>query len=240
MAAGCSGDVLDQAPPKPVELKGFQAQSFNGLSSRNGLASRNGLSTRNGLANDGIANAEGNVNTPEGRSLLAYLVACALPEGHSVTKSDDQSNLWRFDGHLGMGAGWEYGSCDTDCQEWVSGCLLAHVNTAGNHVDLWITADPVEQPQIGYDVDPQYPIREAAYFGNVFAAPSVAYFCKLGGADQGVVSGRVGSADFQDAPYGYQPLEADLDTSECGKYCASALARNGRGLLSRTLPVAVV
>ena len=64
-----------------------------------------------------------------------------------------------------MAPQWQNGACDTNCQEDVSACLLAHVNTAGIHVPLWIVA---QNPSVGWGQDPEFPNQEGAFFGNVF------------------------------------------------------------------------
>ena len=85
---------------------------------------------------------------------------CALPATTSITKGS-----YTFQGLLGLAPQWQNGACDTNCQEAVSACLLAHVNTAGLHIPLWIVA---QNPIVGWGQDPEFPNQEAAFFGNVF------------------------------------------------------------------------
>jgi hypothetical protein len=66
-----------------------------------------------------------------------------------------------------MAPRWENGACDQTCQENVSSCLLASVNTAGIHVPLWIVSP---NASVGWGQDPNYPNQEATFFGNVFTA----------------------------------------------------------------------
>ena len=96
----------------------------------------------------------------EGRDQVAYLVRCALPANTSITKGS-----YTFQGLLGMAPQWQNGACDTNCQENVSACMLAHVNTAGIHVPLWIVA---QNAAVGWGQDPEFPNQEGAFFGNVF------------------------------------------------------------------------
>ncbi len=144
----------------------------NGLSTVNGIAIANGLSTVNGLsiANglstvNGLASGSGLMTTDTGRTQISYIVRCALPAGASITKKDQYGNSYTFQGLLGMAPQWQTGACDSNCQEDVSSCLLAHVNTAGIHVPLWIVSN---NPVVGWGQDPNYPNQEGAFFGNVF------------------------------------------------------------------------
>ena len=135
------------------------------------LRTSNGLSTSNGL-----------MTTDDGRTQIAYLVRCALPAGASLVKQDQYGVSYTFAGELGLAPAWATGACDTNCQEAVSACLEAHVNTAGIHVPLWIVS---ANPYVGWGLDPNYPNQEATFFGNIFqlgahGAPATvapAYYC---------------------------------------------------------------
>src|SRR5579862_5178263 len=113
--------------------------SSNGLSS-NGLSS-NGLATINGLSTQaGLSSTVGLMTTPSGRTTVQYLVRCALPLGDAITKQDQTGASYVFPGQLGLAPGWKNGSCDTSCQQAMSACLLAHVNTSGVHIPLWLVS----------------------------------------------------------------------------------------------------
>jgi hypothetical protein len=105
---------------------------------------------------------------------LRYMVECALPEGVSVRlKYQGSANL------LGIGAGnlgtsLQAGQLSVDHQEKVSSCLLARTNATGNHMQVDLVG-----PYGGLfatHADPQqFNVREAAYYGNLFASPIEAY-----------------------------------------------------------------
>src|SRR5215831_4848493 len=143
--------------------------SINGLSLINGLSMTNGLSMLNGLVS-GV----GLMTSSSGRQTLSYLVRCALPLGHSVVKTDDQGVPYTFLGQIGVAPEWESGQCGQDCQENVSACMLAHVNTSGQHIALWLDSN---NPAIGYGRNNLFPYQEGSFFGNIFASPPQAYFC---------------------------------------------------------------
>jgi hypothetical protein len=97
--------------------------------------------------------------------LATYLVECALPPGESLQKPVSGGEAVVLQGALGLAPAWQDEPCDEDCQEWVSACLLARVNVAGDSVDLWLTA---EHPAIGLGHAASLPIYEATFYGNVF------------------------------------------------------------------------
>src|SRR6266478_6215672 len=80
---GCSEVPADSAT----------AADQDALSTENGLTSINGLATSNGLAS-----FNGLMTTAPGRSTVSYLVKCALPAGHQITKQDQYGTSYTFAG----------------------------------------------------------------------------------------------------------------------------------------------
>src|SRR4029077_1947737 len=125
-----------------------------------GLPGANGLSETSGL-----------ITTDAGRKVISYLIRCALPSGHSITKAG-----YTFQGDIGLCPQWEYGPIqyvsgvhndmngDRTCQNLVSACLMAHINTAGVHVPLWMDS---ESSKVGWGVSTNYPKQEGTFFGNI-------------------------------------------------------------------------
>ncbi len=103
--------------------------------------------------------------------------------------------------------------------ESISACMMAHVNTSGVHVPLWLdSADSA----IGWGIDrTNYPMQEGTFFGNIIdtgpisgytskpglVAP-IAYYCDGAGypsGASGVVAGRLGannSSSLYSNPFG--------------------------------------
>jgi hypothetical protein len=180
--------------------------TINGLSTTNGLGTINGLSTTNGLATiNGLSTTNGLMTTIPGRKTVEYLARCALKAGTSMVKKDQNGVSYTYQGQFGLGQGWQYGSCDEVCQEQVTACMLAHINTAGVHIPLWIVAQPTT---VGWNLSPDYPKQEGSFFGNIFkpgahGAPMnkiPAFYCNGIAFDQGTVPGRIG-ANQTGAPY---------------------------------------
>src|SRR5499427_3391517 len=202
LIAGCSAEVYEAGVETVDNAHEMAVASSNGLSAINGLASANTA-----------AGAEGLMSTPEGRNTVTYLVRCALPAGHSITKQDQDGNSYKFSGSLGFGPDWEYGACDGYCQRYVSGCMMAHVNTAGVHIPIWIDSDP-EMHGAGWGTNPAYPTQEGSFMGNLFTSPPIAYYCHGRDWDKSVVPGRLG-ANQGDTPYQQIPGAPDL----CQDFC---------------------
>jgi len=187
----------------------FNGLAFNGLAF-NGLAF-NGLAF-NGLAFNGLSlsgnlpSTSGLMTTPGGRDFVNYLVRVAYPVGHSLTKQDQYGNSYTFEGSLGVAPEAEFGTCDVNCQEKISGALLAHVNNSGLHVGIWLVGP---DNGIGWGSDPNFPYQEAAYFGNLFAADMPSNYCAGKNLAAANVKGRLGnpwgnnSAVFK-SPFGWQ------------------------------------
>ena len=177
--------------------------SGNGLSG-NGL-SGNGLTAQalvvNPLSTTGLTSSTYLMNSAAGRTTLSYLVRCALPAGRSITKTDSTGASYTFAGALGLTPEWENGTCSGDCQRWNSACLLAHVNTAGIHVPIWIVG---QNAGLGWGQSATFPNQEGTFFGNIFttneAGHTDAYYCEGPGFDKSVVDGRIGSNQVG-APY---------------------------------------
>lgn len=156
------------------------------------------LRARNGLPAIGIVNPQTAlgakpelVATAEGRSVLQYLVKCALPAGRSIVQTAANGTKYTYQGSMGFAPEWETGSCTQGCQEWVSACMLALINATGANVPVLLMA---EHPSVGFGQQREYPYQEGAFFGNIFApAPVPAYYC--GGRDltNKAVPGRIGS-----------------------------------------------
>src|SRR5262245_55634433 len=108
-----------------VSLNGLP--NINGLTSTNGLASTNGLTITHGLqSRNGLQSTNGLMTTDAGRKTVAYLVMCALPAGHFITKRDQFGRSYTFWGLIGMTPEYEWQGCGQSCELYLSGCLMAH------------------------------------------------------------------------------------------------------------------
>jgi len=247
--AGCQvpgeeGGTGDTVESELVSANGLSL--INGLSLTNGLSgnglsgnglSGNGLSGNglqlNPLSTTGLTSSTFLMNSAAGRSTLSYLVRCALPAGRTITKTDSTGASYSFAGGIGLTPQWETGVCDYTCQQWISACMLAHVNTAGIHVPIWLVG---QNSYLGWGQSTDYPNQEGTFFGNIFqvntAGHTDAYYCEGPGFNKTVVDGRLGSTQVG-APYrdmfasgycninGCTPSDAKTNTVSDGyKACA--------------------
>jgi len=214
LCAGACSDVTN------VTRTGDELESLNGLGinglmmngmSMNGM-SMNGLGTNglmmnglmmNGLAStNGLSSTTGLMTTYGGRQVLKYFVRCALPDGQTLVKQDQYGTSYTFAGAIGVAPEALTGTCDLDCQEKISACMLAHVNNSGQHISIWLVGP---DPGIGWGSSTSYPYQEGAYFGNIIANPWQGYYCAGKDMASGEVPGRLGtpmSSTVYVDPYG--------------------------------------
>jgi hypothetical protein len=200
--------------------------TINGLTCSNGLSATNGLSVINGLSTiNGLASTYGLMTTASGRNQVAYIVRCALPETESITKTDQYGNSYTFPGLIGLAPQWQTGACDLNCQEVVSACLMAHVNTSGVHVPLWIVA---QNTAVGWGQNVEFPNQEGAFFGNVFTLgahgtdpkKAPAYYCTGSKYNVNPPQGRIGSTQTN-PPY-VNPFGSTYASCATNYNCATA------------------
>src|SRR3569623_459241 len=204
-APGCDGTPV----ATPTNL------SDDGVSSQTGLAALNGLAAVSGRAAINVLKRTSSViSTADGRTTMSYLVRCALPQGRSVTLKDQNGTGYTFGGQIGLTPQWETGTCDSNCQEQISACLMAHVNTTGQHIALWLVGD---NSALGWGLSSSYPYQEGSFFGNIFSSPPQAYYCDGEDYDLAVVPGRLG-ANQTGAPY----TDPFGSTAACKKYCTAS------------------
>jgi hypothetical protein len=220
LGAGCQAPALPDDEGGQVEVEALTSdnglKAINGMKANNGLASgSNGLSLGAALSTSaGLANGTGLMASAAGRTTVTYLVRCALPAGHAISKIDDAGNIMTFQGQIGLAPQWESSTCGQSCQHWVSACMLSLVNTTGAHYPLWMVA---QSPAIGWGLDADYPLQEGAFFGDIFTSPPAAYYC--GGRDFGVkpIPGRIGSAQ---GPTPYSDIYGNKGL--CAPHCTPA------------------
>ena len=232
---GCQPGTQDQQDEGGSTASELASQ--NGLSLINGLSLTNGLSG-NGLSGNGLSGngLSGNgllmnplktgvlttgtmMNSTDGRTTMSYIVKCALPSGHSISPKDQYGTTYTYSGLIGVAPEWETGTCGTTCQERMSACLLAHVNTSGVHIPIWLDSEGA----IGWGQSTSYPFQEGSFFGNIFVNPPKGYFCSGKDFGSGTVPGRLGVGQ-SNAPY-YDPFGTP---GLCAPSCtASSSTTNG-------------
>jgi hypothetical protein len=225
LAAGChettEPDLTGDDSAALVSTNGLSM--INGLSMTNGLSMLNGLSMTNGLASGtGLSSATGLMTTAEGRNTVAYIVKCALPSGRSLVKQDQHGNRYTFPGAIGLAPGWETAGATQQDRYWVSSCLMAHINTTGQHIPIWLDASA---PAIGWGRNSAYPVQEGTFVGDLFASPPTARYCGGRGYGSNVVAGRIGDTGQSGEPY--QVMIASNGSTSCEASCARDATGDG-------------
>ena len=242
-AGGCAADLTAE-PDSEIEVEGAATTSANGLSAINGLSAVNGLSAMNGLSAvnglsamnglssiNGLSSTNGLMTTSDGRMTVKYLARCALTASQTLIKADQYGVKYSYPGAIGLAPEWLNGACDVNCQRKISACMLAHVNTSGISIPLWMVSPATA---IGWGQSVQFPNREGTFFGNIFGAnPKTgtvdAFFCNGPGFTTDTVPGRLG-ANQPGAPYSNPYAGSGGNCSPCTSTNAdgpSACAANG-------------
>jgi hypothetical protein len=194
-SCGTSGD--DDLSTQRSALTAPNALTANALTA-NALTA-NALTANALTANALTANAltANGLRDPLGRELLKYVVSCALPAGTTVSVAV-AGTTYDFAGSIGLAPAWGRagGACDQSCQRWVSACVLARVDAAGVERLISIRGDHPALRPVPHELR-DYRVREATYYGNLFAAHQPRYLCLSPGASS---DARVCGPSLADCP----------------------------------------
>ncbi len=174
------GDIGSLGQRVMDEALSANALSANALSAN--ALSANALSANALSANALSANAlsaNGLLDTDDGLALAEYMVRCALPQGESIVVTVDDTR-YPLEGLLGMAPQWRHSHLSRNAQEWVSACLLAHVNAFEISVAISVRgAGPRSNQMLVANNDERagYPVYEASFFGNIFDTAQPMYAC---------------------------------------------------------------
>jgi len=184
-SVGCAGAPEDgDGPVGSAEQRALTANALtaNALTA-NALTANHltvGALTANPLTADALTTnpltAEA-LGDPQARSVLKYLVSCALPAQSELAITVD-GIAYTFDGQLGLAESWGEpgGACDATCRRWVSSCILSRLNFKGETVPLSLRGPhPALVATAAERAD--FSIDEATRYGDVFAAPQLRYAC---------------------------------------------------------------
>lgn len=180
LSMGCGGAVDEAQDSDELEAKldlenGISPNGLgdNGLNS-NGL-NGNGLNG-NGLKALGAVTAfkdwlgcSGTTYTQR-LKVMQYLAGCALALGDSMTVTNSCGVKSTFGGHLGLASNWTTRAPYESERRKVSACLLARVNTAGQHVQLSMRGVNI---RVTYTESQNFPVYEGAFFGDIFSTTGV-------------------------------------------------------------------
>lgn len=113
-----------------------------------------------------------------GRDWLKYLVRCALPADSHVGVPHD-GTIDRLDGSFGLAPEWTHAALDESGKRWVSACVLGFVNALGEHVLVSMRGNhPNLRATVSESERRDFAFQEAAFYGDIFAEPPVAFVCR--------------------------------------------------------------
>jgi hypothetical protein len=147
-----------------------QTAKPNGIC-QNGLAAQ-GLDEASGLATSSFATWF-NSDPTLSDVVMQYVYRCAAPPERSISWTNPATGAsYTWAGGLGLAPGWTGGASATVAeQQIVSACLGAMVNKYGVHVTILLEGQTATGTSIG--TEPwelaTFPVKEACFFGNVFA-----------------------------------------------------------------------
>jgi hypothetical protein len=178
-AAACGGPGVVEATDNALSANALSANALSANALSANALSANALSANALSANALSANAltMSALEDPLAREFLKYVVSCALPADKNVTISVDGLS-YTYPGSLGMEPQWgeRGGSCDQSCQRWITACVLARVDYLGVERPISVRGlNPGLRTTIKEAGD--FPVREATYFGNVFAPDQPLFAC---------------------------------------------------------------
>jgi hypothetical protein len=212
---GCDGRALGAGPRDvdPLPPAGLHA-SFDGVSTLPDATLLARLSQR-GLVDLSFAELNGMSDTE--RAALGQLTRCALEPTVTLDFPMGAGVGYSFEGALGLAPEIATGACGTDCQELLTACYLAHVNTVSTSVPIWITS---AAPAMGRERSTAYPLEEATFFGNFWAPAATAAYCKAPTASAVSVAGRI------EDRYAWK-YYGDADQTKAGTCAACARSPSG-------------
>lgn len=106
------------------------------------------------------------VETESGRTLLSYVVRCALSLGQTAAFPQPVGPNLVYTGLLGYAPSWLTGSIDQTRRRLMTGCLMAHVNAFEVQVPISIRSELVGDASLAEKV--LFPSQELAVYGNYF------------------------------------------------------------------------
>ena len=79
---------------------------------------------------------------------------------HAADHQGVERHHLSFAGGMGLAPEWELNGCGVGCQELVRACMMAHVNTKGRRIGLWMVGPT---PALGWGYTSDYPYQEGLF-----------------------------------------------------------------------------
>lgn len=118
-----------------------------------------------GAALDGATT--GLVASEQGRTLLSYVVRCALAVGDQASFPRSGAPALVYTGLVGIAPTWKSGSLGGLGRRLMTGCLMAHVNAIGTEIPISVRSRSLSAVPLTERL--LFPAQEMAVYGNIFA-----------------------------------------------------------------------
>ena len=161
---GLGACTTEEAP----ELEETEFITYNSLAPAAFLDNGDALHALAGGALNGATTAL--VGSDAGRSLLSYVVKCALANGDSASFPRSGQPALVYQGALGYATAWKQGSLDVTGRRLMTGCLMAHVNAFATQVPISIRNAIIGDGGLAEKL--LYTAQELTVYGNYFAPAS--------------------------------------------------------------------
>ncbi|TMQ12405.1 MAG: hypothetical protein E6J90_31645 [Deltaproteobacteria bacterium] len=121
----------------------------------------------------------------DAKVLFKYVYECAAPPGAPL-EIDVPGGKLSYTGMIGLAPEWLTGTCNEECEQWISACVIARINGLGVTVPLSLRGNNPALAISDIERD-QYKFQELAAFGNIFdydpdtGFPRILGVCQLPG-----------------------------------------------------------
>jgi hypothetical protein len=111
---------------------------------------------------------------------MKYVIRCALSAGRTASFTDSAGVVHNWAGALGLADSWDQNALTNAQKQWVSGCVMAHANSAlpapkQIQVSVRGSAPSLATTALEKGVVTSF---DGAYFGDLFSSPNKRYLCK--------------------------------------------------------------
>lgn len=156
------------ASQEEPELSEIATISLNALAPAALVGNGDALNALAGAALDGATTEL--VKGEPGRSLLSYVVRCALPAGDEASFPRPGGSHLVYPGLVGIAPGWKGRSLDGAGRRLMTACLMAHVNAVRTEFPISVRSATLREAPPSEKL--LFPAQEMAVYGNVFAPAS--------------------------------------------------------------------
>lgn len=149
--------------------------------------------------------------TEDGREVLSFIVACALPEAVTVLATAADGTVYEFFGELGLASEWLEHPLREAGRGWVSACLFARVNDHGVPQAFSMRGQNKALATTPEEIA-TFTLEEGAFYGDYFVTPG-GPVSPIACRGENQASGEFGGLVLRDCA---EPDLVDATHTQCG------------------------